>query len=561
MRYLVAFALAVSAFAQQPLTSPLQDYRHLGSLDFSNARWLKIPYVVNDPSGSCLDVGVIVYSQQSSTAFFCRLGTWTAFAGSGAGSVTSVGLSAPNIFSVSGTPVTNSGTLALALATQPANTVWAGPSSGGPANPAFRAVVIGDIASADKIGNGAKLLTADALTPSTALQVNGSGAIVSAAVAPALCTASNVAGALRLPSGCVAYIGTVPYTLGSNGDVSSLSGTGTITLGLSASGQWHAWHNLTGASCSVINCTNSAVPDGARVLAVATVTAGTLGTIVDRQNTPRSDYNSAGANMTKTPDGNGGFIWASTGGGTQPVMGTWEVFGPNKSDLARLGTPTANKVAMERIFPPATINSAGIEFEVQTSCTSCAVIFGFYSADRTTAICVTQPAYQGAGSPRDMGSTGPKYVTWASGTGVSGGRCTLPAPTAYDQAPWFARSTNSTSPLTRSANFGGITVGTFESQPQLRNPAFFGCNITGGSSGTDASFAFGTLSARAHPRGMRPTTFDRCMRSRSRKRRKRQCCESLPYSSSRSRLRRRRLCASTSRRTTATATRTSRIAA
>jgi hypothetical protein len=59
--------------------------------------------------------------------------------------VTSVALSAPNIFSVSGSPVTSTGTLALSLATQTANYVWAGPTSGGSATPAFRALVAGDI--------------------------------------------------------------------------------------------------------------------------------------------------------------------------------------------------------------------------------------------------------------------------------------------------------------------------------------------------------------------------------------------------------------------------------
>jgi hypothetical protein len=61
------------------------------------------------------------------------------------GTVTSVGLTAPGIFSVSGSPVTSSGTLALSLATQAANLVWAGPSTGAAAAPAFRSLVVADI--------------------------------------------------------------------------------------------------------------------------------------------------------------------------------------------------------------------------------------------------------------------------------------------------------------------------------------------------------------------------------------------------------------------------------
>jgi len=62
-----------------------------------------------------------------------------------AGTVTSVGLSLPNIFSVSGSPVTGSGTLTAALATQAVNFVFAGPGTGSSAAPTFRALVAADI--------------------------------------------------------------------------------------------------------------------------------------------------------------------------------------------------------------------------------------------------------------------------------------------------------------------------------------------------------------------------------------------------------------------------------
>lgn len=61
------------------------------------------------------------------------------------GSVTSVGLSLPNIFTVSGSPVTTTGTLTAVFATQSANRVFAGPTTGSAAAPAFRALVAADI--------------------------------------------------------------------------------------------------------------------------------------------------------------------------------------------------------------------------------------------------------------------------------------------------------------------------------------------------------------------------------------------------------------------------------
>lgn len=63
------------------------------------------------------------------------------------GSVTSVALSMPGIFTVSGSPVTTTGTLTAALANQSANQVFAGPTSGGAAVPGFRALVAADIPS------------------------------------------------------------------------------------------------------------------------------------------------------------------------------------------------------------------------------------------------------------------------------------------------------------------------------------------------------------------------------------------------------------------------------
>ena len=61
------------------------------------------------------------------------------------GTVTSVGLSLPNLFSVTGSPVTTTGTLTATLATQSANVVLSGPTSGSAAAPTFRALVAADL--------------------------------------------------------------------------------------------------------------------------------------------------------------------------------------------------------------------------------------------------------------------------------------------------------------------------------------------------------------------------------------------------------------------------------
>lgn len=61
------------------------------------------------------------------------------------GTVTSVGIAAPGIFAVTGSPITTSGTITLGLTTQAAGTFFAGPVSGGAALPTFRTVSIDEM--------------------------------------------------------------------------------------------------------------------------------------------------------------------------------------------------------------------------------------------------------------------------------------------------------------------------------------------------------------------------------------------------------------------------------
>ena len=80
----------------------------------------------------------------------------------GAGGVASVSLAAPIQFSVSGSPVTNTGTLTFSWATQAANLVMAGPTSGGAVTPTFRSLVAADLPLSGVSSN-----TWGFLTPST----------------------------------------------------------------------------------------------------------------------------------------------------------------------------------------------------------------------------------------------------------------------------------------------------------------------------------------------------------------------------------------------------------
>jgi hypothetical protein len=85
------------------------------------------------------------------------------------GTVTSVALSLPSLFTVSGSPVTTSGTLTATLASQTANTFLAAPN-GSAGVPTFRAIVAADIPTLNQNTTGN---AATATTLQTARTING----------------------------------------------------------------------------------------------------------------------------------------------------------------------------------------------------------------------------------------------------------------------------------------------------------------------------------------------------------------------------------------------------
>lgn len=95
----------------------------------------------------------------------------------GAQGVTSVGMTVPGaLLTVSGSPVTGSGTLAVTLPSQSANTVFAGPASGGSATPTFRALTIADVPGAVGITFAAKTANYPILTTDNGTRFSNAGA-------------------------------------------------------------------------------------------------------------------------------------------------------------------------------------------------------------------------------------------------------------------------------------------------------------------------------------------------------------------------------------------------
>lgn len=137
------------------------------------------------------------------------------------GTVTSVGLSLPSIFSVTGSPVTSSGTLTASLASQLANLVFASPN-GASGAPTFRSLVAGDIPNLDasKITTGT-LGVARGGTGATTL----TGVVIGSGTSALTAIAGTAGQMLRRNSGNTAY---EFFTPGTANTIATLDGSGKV---------------------------------------------------------------------------------------------------------------------------------------------------------------------------------------------------------------------------------------------------------------------------------------------------------------------------------------------
>jgi hypothetical protein len=210
--------------------------------------------------------------------------------------VTSVAVTtSTGILSITGSPITSSGDIVLGFATEPANTIFAGPTSGGSGTPTFRALVgadFGSISASDLsngvTGSGAIVLATSPVlvTPALGTPVSGNLANTTGYVWNNL---SNPTGSLTLSMGT--FTTTFNYTSGSitfansgnitaagnitatSGGITATSGNLTITAGniIVTAGTITASGNITSTAGNLIA--------GALVLTASapTVSASQLG--------------------------------------------------------------------------------------------------------------------------------------------------------------------------------------------------------------------------------------------------------------------------------------------
>lgn len=148
---------------------------------------------------------------------------WAAVAGTG--TVTSVGVSVPAaLLTVASTPVTTSGTIALALATQSANRLFAGPTSGSAATPTFRAIVAADLGTGT--GSSSNFLRGDLTWAApAAATLTFTGNVTGTGTTTIALTIANqaVQNAMFRDSVALSVVGRSGNSAGSVGDIQSSS--------------------------------------------------------------------------------------------------------------------------------------------------------------------------------------------------------------------------------------------------------------------------------------------------------------------------------------------------
>ena len=308
-------------------------------------------------------------------------------AGTSSATVTSVGLALPvSVFTISGSPVTTSGTLTATFSSQLANTVFAGPN-GAAGTPTFRSLVAADVPTLNQNTTG----TAANVTGIVAVANGGTGASTAAGgrsglgattVGANFFTLANPT-AITFPQinadNTVSTLTAASFrtaigagTSSTTGTVTSVGGTGTIS-GLTLSGTVTTTGNLTlGGTLSVLPAnfasqtakTFLAAPNGAagtptfRVIVAADVptlnqnTTGSSGSCTGNAATATS-----ATSATTATNQSGGTVAATTLSASSTVSGTG--FTNRFAAPGPIGSTTASTGAFTTLSASSTVSGTG----------------------------------------------------------------------------------------------------------------------------------------------------------------------------------------------------------
>lgn len=282
-------------------------------------------------AGGVVSIGGMFGDILCGTGIVCS--SQTISVASTAGTVSSVGLALPAIFNVSGSPITTTGTLTGTLANESANLVFAGPSSGSPAAPTFRALVSADVPPINLgsvgVNGGVTGTLGNAQLTNASLIANGTtctlGASCTITTAASSVTVSG-AGATTITGGSGAGF-VISDNAGVLGETSSTTTINSVAC-------------VLGSTCSITASATSIAPgvttiSGGTNKALEYNNAGTLGEITTGNNEVLATNGTAVAAFTATlPSavqtnitGTGTLTSGATGAGFTLALGTSTVTG------------------------------------------------------------------------------------------------------------------------------------------------------------------------------------------------------------------------------------------
>ena len=256
-------------------------------------------------------------------------GTNTSWVTAASGSVTSVGLSMPSIFSVANSPITTSGTLTTTLATQNQNLIFASPDGSNGA-PTFRAIAANDLPTIAIAKGGTGATTASgALTNLLPVQTGNSGKVLQ--------TDGTNTSWVTAANGSVTSVGLSMPSIFSVAN-SPVTTAGTLTTTLATQNQ-----NLIFAS-----------PDGSNgAPTFRAIAANDLPTIaIAKGGTGATTANGALTNLLPTQTGNSGKVLQTDGTNT-----SWVTAASGSVTSVGLSMPSIFSVANSPVTTSGTLST------------------------------------------------------------------------------------------------------------------------------------------------------------------------------------------------------------
>lgn len=329
-------------------------------------------------------------------------------ASSGSGTVTSVGVAVPSRQSVSGSPVTGSGTITISDNNQSANEVFAGPASGSAAAPGFRALQAADLPVATDSAFGAVKPDGDTITISDGVisAVGGGGG----------------GGSVSFGSGSPYGVKFVQSAAAAPGNSPSLAFGSNVTSGNLLIVVYSSQNNTSSSTCSdTVGTTYTKAlvysPAGGEYVIVFAGLAGGSGANTVTIGTPGNSYDAiavmevSGAEATVDVDatynsGSSANPIASLAA-TTTVAGDFLLFSfatNNSGNLTAYSVPFA--LTAQNSSGPGNSISVGFSYAGAAGLYN---VIGFVMAGILTAVASMLVAFKPSGSPIS-GSSGDIYV-------------------------------------------------------------------------------------------------------------------------------------------------------